>query len=283
MTPKIGFVFVGYDQYEELTWTADLIKNKWRQFRNSPIVAVLSGDPNKECDDKHLDAIVRVPNIVNTSLDFMREHFIAETYDISPGIGATHFNEPARIKAGNTITASMIRNYQTGFHELYRLNPDIDVVVVCESNILLLDPDGIVRVAQRMIDQKKQVAAQLVGGYADPVVKWTGKEILPQVFLVNWDFCIQSGFMFKLENTRPDCTEMMLKDNIDFHGDFDQLVMNCGNRAQWGVHLGNPNWFNFAHLDRPPGADSNGGRGWATRAEQLAMERNVMRRFGYMV
>jgi hypothetical protein len=144
----------------------------------------------------------------------------------------------------------------------------------------LLDPEGIIRVAQRMLDQKKKVAAQLVGGYADPVVKWTGQELLPQVFLVDWNFCCETNFMFLLENTRPDCAEMVLKDNIVYHGSFDELVLNCGNRVQWGVHVGHPAWFNFAHLDRPAGADSNGGKGWDSRAEQLAAEREVMRRFG---
>jgi len=101
--------------------------------------------------------------------------------------------------------------------------------------------------------------------------------------MVDWKFCLETNFMFVLENTRPDCPEVMLKDNIEEYGNFDDLVLSGGNRVQWGVHVGNPHWFNFAHLDRPIGADSNGGIGWGSRAKQLAKEREVMRKFGYEV
>jgi len=282
---KVGFVFIGYDQFTELEWTANIIKHQWEKFADSPIVSVLSGDPEGEFDTTNVDRHVVVPNIVTISLDYLREHFIPATFDISPGIGAGHYRAPADGKAMESMCQSMLRNYKVGLEALFDVADDVDVVVICESNILLLQEEGIYNAAKEMFVNGKAMACQTVGGYDDPVVKWTGREIMPQVFMVDPGFVKRTKFLLDPVNTRPDCPEMTLLDNINValaadNRDFETGVLNKGSRSQWGIHQ---SWFPFAHLDRPVGADSNGGQGWESREAQLSLEREVLTRFGLTV
>jgi hypothetical protein len=282
---KIGFVFIGYDQFTELEFTTNIIKNQWSKFADSTIISVLSGDPGGEFDDTNVDQHITVPNIVTISLDYLREHFIPATFDISPGIGAGHYAEPAASKAMESMCQSMLRNYRVGLESLFQISNDVDAIVICESNILLLSEDGLYGALEEMLQTQSVIACQVVGGYADPVVKWTGREIMPQIFMLDADFVRRTQYLLKSVNTRPDCPEMTLLDNLlialkNDEKSFEKDVLNKGTRSQWGIHQ---TWFPFAHLDRPPGADHNGGQRWGSREQQIEMEKNVLARFGLRV
>jgi len=284
---KIGFLFIGYDQYEELKWTLHHFRHHSDYFKGSPVSVVLSGDPDKHFMNAGETMVRHVPNIVSTSIDDMREHFIPETFNIRPGIGKMHYREPVRSTCFNGSTHSMLRNYSVGIEALYEsIQDQIDILVVSESNILILNDEAVHSIAARMMNENKLFATQTVSGYDDPVVKWTGQDILPQIFLVNWKFCKETRFLFEYEDTRPDAAELAIKDNLDMclqkvGKNFTDDALDFGARSQWGVHP-NPGFIPIAHLDRKPGADNNDGLiGWRSREEQLIFERSLLHDLGF--
>lgn len=283
MSIRVGFVFIGYDQYEELKWTIHNIRHH-SPFQDAPIVAVLSGDPDREFSGYGEDLVVHVPNIVEHGVDEFRSYLRMDTVRQRPGIGADHFDEPACHWVDRCGTTSILRNYSAGVNALYGVaGNEVDIVLVTESNILLLDWTSIQYMTDRMYHAGRVAMVETVGDYYDPCILWTGQDIFPQLFLVDWKFCIESRFLFDYVNTRPDVMEITLKDNLDFALDrvdktFEDDVIDCKGRVQWGCHS-KPHFISFAHLDRPIGADNDSSLRWESREKQLMFEKNVLNYF----
>jgi hypothetical protein len=280
---RIGFVFIGYDQYEELKWNIHNIRHH-SPFSSAPIAVVLSGDPDQEFAGYGEDVVVHVPNIVSHSVDDFRAFLKMDMVHLRPGVGASHYYSPACDWVDNCGTASILRNHSLGVKALQeKFGDDIDVVLVTESNILLLNFMSIELAAKRLILSDKVATFETVPGYKDPCIPWSGTDLFPQLFLVDWKFCIRTKFLFEYINTRPDVMEITLKDNLDWAlqddgKNFDDHVIDCGGRAQWNVH-NKPQFVTFAHLDRPIGADFDPNLRWDNYFQQLRFEKQVMRHF----
>lgn len=279
---KIGFIFIGYNQTDELHYTLHNLRGH-SQLADSPVSVVLSGDP--DFIDPNASVVEHVPNIVQHSVDDLVKHLKDEDKLKRPGIGFNHYNEPASHWAGECASCSMLRNYSVGAKNLHKLvGKDLDYVVVTESNILLLNWESIERVANQIGEKSAVGAFETVTGYADASIPWGGADLFPQLFIMDWRFCVGTSFLFDMVNTRPDVMEITLRENLDrcladAGKSFSHDILNFGNRGQWGIHT-KPDFVWFAHLDRPVGADAYPEVRWASREKQLNYERRLLPYFG---
>ncbi len=281
---KIGFIFIGYDQFDELQWTMHSIRHH-SPFVNAPVSVVLSGDPDHTYKPCNGEVVTHVPNIVKHSVDEMQSHFNMETYHERPGVGAKHYHSPADQWVKETGSESIFRNYQIGINTL--IGEDIDLLLVTESNILILDWDTVRRVGELMQKHDRVATFQTVSQKPSQVINWGENDLLPQMFVVDWNFCQRTDFLFKYKNTRPDVMEMALKDNLNHclakdNKNFTDHVFDFGTRCQWGAHIP-PDFIHFAHLDRPPGSDGDSNLRWDNRAKQLEYESLTMKRFNMCI
>lgn len=279
--PRIGFVFIGYNQATELRYTLHNLRYH-SQLADAPVSVVLSGDPDFE--DKNATIIEHVPNIVKHSVDDLREHLHGEHKLTRPSIGFNHYREPANQWQNECASCSMLRNYAKGMKNLYeKVGENLDYVVVTESNILILNWGSIEGVAKQLEQSKVAGAFEVVYGYEDENIPWCGADIMPQLFMVDWKFCLKTRFLFEMENTRPDVMEVTMRENLDrclsLNGKNFDNILNYGNRSQWGVHA-KVNFIWFAHLDRPTGSDANSGLRWQSRERQLDYEKRVLQYYG---
>ncbi len=169
------------------------------------------------------------------------------------------------------------------------LPDNIDILIVTESNILLLNESSIVQLANRIMNEKKIATFQTVSisGW-EPSAEWhigQGTDnLLPQLFMVDWNFCKRTKFLFEYFNTIPHCMEASLGDNFHTALKIDGCTIDDviwgPKRQQWGIH-DHCEWVQFAHLDKKPGAtDSSPKWLWGSRKEQLDYERKMLQYYG---
>ena len=285
---RVGFVFIGFNQYTELQWTTHCIRHHWKVLKDAPISVVLSGDPNFNFNDKDVNVCNRVPNIVKRPGADLLPYLIHSTWSIRPGIGKECFREPACNWVDEVPSASMFRNYQVGLDALNFIEPDLDAVVITESNILLLNEQSLVSVIEKMFKQKRVAALQniLIEGFGkgDEWRSGEGTDLLPQLMIFDWSFMKRTDLLFSYKNTMPHCMEASIGDNVMMAlkkdgKDFESVLLGP-KRTQWDVHK-NKEWVMFAHLDKKPGAtDSRAMHCWGSREEQLLYERAVLSQYG---
>ena len=285
---KVGFVFIGFNQYVELEITLHQLRYHWKVFNKAPVSVVLSGDPDFNFNDKDASVCNRVPNIVKRPDVDLIPYFISSTLSIRPGAGKGCYREPACNWVDEVPSSSMFRNYQVGLDALNFIETDLDAVVITESNILLLNEQSLLMVIKKMLSENKVAALQTVHieGFQKGNCWYIGKgtDILPQLMIFDWSFMKRTDLLFSYNNTFPHCMEASLGDNVMMAlgkdgKDFSHILVGP-ERGQWDVHA-NKEWVHFAHLDKKPGArDDSAQHRWGSREEQLLYEKEILRQRG---
>lgn len=155
---KVGFLITAYDQKKEVKYTVDMLRKKWKRTAESPIVIVISGDPERE---------VKFPND-----GFTRVVTIDD-------IVGKDFNE--------LVSTSICKQLQHGLLEardLERAHGPIDFLVHMHGDILLLNEDGFFDELEKFAKSKKLLACDTVGPQKNDYIEFDGLEIMPQLFVM---------------------------------------------------------------------------------------------------
>lgn len=238
MALKIGFLITAYDQKREVKFTVDMLRNKWKRTKDSPISIVISGDPDRTIkfpDDK-LTRVTTIDNIVGNDFNGL-------------------------------VSTSIMKQIMHGMVEMTDLERVsggcVNHIVHMHGDILLLNEDGFFEELNRYIASGKQIAGDTVGPQKNDYIHFDGLEIMPQLFVVNRYFSGISGFMCRMEvigDLERRSTEWALRGNLlrawsrlntkPYYGDeekiFNSLFHNIApSRSQWDLHR---HWGGFAHF-----------------------------------
>lgn len=252
-----AFLITAFDQLREVQFTIKMLRSLWKTTVQSPIVLVISGDVDRSI-----------------------------TFDDDPYTRVVHLDDMVGDKFRTLVSTSIMRQIEHGMLEIKDLEREhgrIRQVVHMHGDILLLDEKGFFNEMARWKATKKPIAADNVGAQ-NPVKKtidgkeyhWRffGCELMPQLFVVDNDFCQLTGYMYEMSvigMAEQKATEWALIGNLHRcvfeHGSghslipvvqpdkdkdspyrdvFEEFVhIVRPNRDQWGLHT---HWGGFCHF-----------------------------------
>lgn len=242
---KLGFIITCYDSIREVKFTHNMLRNLWSQTKDALISIVISGDPTRSVSFEE-DKRTRV-----TTLDDM--------------VGSK-FNELV-----STSIAKQIRHGAIELRDLEREFGHVDYVVHIHGDILLLNEQGFFNELSDFAASGKLIAADTVGPQSNDYISFSGREIMPQLFVVKRNFISYLLDMFAPQNEfAKKSTEHMLLENLhhwltiaeydnsahenrahNFSIDylFDRYVYEVVKHRpiQWGVHQHFGGWCHFGN------------------------------------
>ena len=233
---KVGFLITAYDQKREVRFTHDMLRNKWKRTKDSPISIVISGDPERS---------VRFPN--------------------DPLARVTTLDNMVGKDFNGLVSTSIMKQMMHGMIELRDLERQqggqVDLVVHMHGDILLMSEDGFFEELQRFVCSGKAIAGDTVGPQVTDYIHFEGLEIMPQLFVVDRQFIDRSRFLFDMRvgtDLERRSTEWALRGNLircynsisDTYGSdksiMDKILHNvCPSRGQWELH---GHFGGFAHF-----------------------------------
>ena len=248
----VCFLITAFDQFKEVRFTIDMLRTKWKNTRNSPIVLVISGDTERNINfnDDPLTRVVHLDDMVGDKFKIL-------------------------------VSTSIMRQIEHGMIEvtdLERAHGPINSIVHMHGDILLLGEEGFLRTLNDWRASGLPVAADSVSPngphHLDLFGKkyrlsFHGQELMPQLFAVNHAFCKATSYMYSMPiigDLEIKATEWALIGNLvratsdepagiinEWHhpegpyvDEFKELVyVVARNRSQWGLHK---HWGGFAHF-----------------------------------
>lgn len=239
---KVGFLITAYDQIREVSFTLDMLRNKWKRSKDSPIVVVISGDPSRtiKSEDVSKTRIVNLDDMVGKD-----------------------FN--------GKVSSSIMKQIQHGVIEMNSLEGDggVDIIVHFHGDILFLNEDGFYKEIEKFSATNKFIACDTVGPQNTDYISFRGNEIMPHVFAVKRHDPILTigGFMHHMSiqgDLEKRSTEWALKENLrraiadlnDFpaHEELpDHMIEDVYHLitqhrpTQWGLHKTWGGWCHFGN------------------------------------
>ena len=170
---KIGFIITAFDTKRELNFTVDMLRNKWKRTKDSPISIVISGDPERS---------VRFPN--------------------DPITRVTTLDNMVKDDFNGLVSTSIMKQMRHGMIELQDLErhqgKQVDYIVHMHGDILLMSEDGFFAELEKFIASAKVIAGDTVGPQVTDYIHFEGLEIMPQLFVVDRNFIGLTGFMLNM-------------------------------------------------------------------------------------
>lgn len=244
---SVAFLITVFDQLRETKFTVDMLRNKWESTKESPIVIVVTGDFDRELqyNDDEFTHVVHLDDIVG---------------------------DMARSK----VPQSIMRQIEHGMLEMKCLEEKhgkIDSIVHMHGDILLLNERGFMKELDAWRNTEYPILGDSVGPqgpyflektlpgmHKDMHIVFYGYEMMPQLFVVDHDFCKKTGYMYKMNivgDHEKVATEWALIGNIyrltisDEELDIDTSVVTSSpykdifekhvkvvkrGRSQWDIH-----------------------------------------------
>lgn len=225
---KVGFLITCYDQKREAKFTHHMLRNLWKRTADSPIVIVISGDPERTVkfpDDK-LTRVVSLDDIVGNNFNGLV----------------------------STSIAKQIMHGIIELEDLQRISGKIDVLVHFHGDVIFLNnEEGFFQELEKFNYSGKNVGADTVGAQKSDFIEFTGNELMPQVFVTRMNFIQNTGFLKTLTvegELEKKSTEWMLKGNlIRCAGNVeDNLYEVIRHRSsQWDIHKSYGGWMHWGN------------------------------------